>query len=540
MNRFKNIEQKLESFIRKYYTNELLKGIILFFAFGVLYFLLTLLIEYFFWLSPLGRTVLFWLFISVEVTLLAKFIVIPLARLFKLSSGINYKQAAKMIGDYFPEVSDKLTNTLQLHNVSQDSELMLASVEQKSKELEPVPFRLAINFKKNVKYLKYAAIPIVVFLIANYTGKDEVFTSSYERVVNYSEAYEPPAPFQFFVVNEVLKAVENKNYTLEIRTVGDVVPDEASIHFNNEVYFLQQVAPGEYKYTFEQPTKDLSFHLKANKVTSKPYTLEVLKVPVLVNFEMELEYPSHTKKKTERVKNTGNAIVPEGTKVTWLLDTRQTEAVELILKDTIYAFAKAKKTSSNTNEYKLKQRIYKNTSYEVSTSNSNLKNFENLAYNIQTIKDEFPQMNLEVKTDSISNQQNYFYGKVSDDYGLTKLQLVYYPSKTEEKKHKTIAISNGNVDQFIYAFPDTLQLQEGVNYEYYFEVFDNDAIHSYKSTKSTVFSFVKFTESELEKQQLEQQNKAISELDKSLNKLKDREKELEEISRNQTRNNRKS
>jgi len=210
MDRFEKIEKKLEGFIRKYYTNELLKGVILFFAFGVLYFLVTLLIEYFFWLSSAGRTVLFWLFVGVEIALLAKFIVLPLARLFKLSKGINFKDAAQMIGNYFPEVSDKLINTLQLKNEVEDSELMLASIEQKSASLEPIPFKLAIDFKKNVKYLKYAAIPIVVFLLANFLGKDAVFSSSYERVVNYTEAYEPPAPFSFFVVNESLKAIENR------------------------------------------------------------------------------------------------------------------------------------------------------------------------------------------------------------------------------------------------------------------------------------------------------------------------------------------
>ncbi len=531
MDRFKKIEEKLEGFIRKYYTNELLKGAILFFVFGVLYFLVTLLVEYFFWLSTAGRTVLFWLFVIVEIGLLARFIVLPLARLFKLSKGIDYKKAAQIIGDFFPEVSDKLINTLQLHSIAQDSELMLASVEQKSQQLEPVPFKLAINFKKNRKYLKYAAIPIVIFLIANYLGKDEIFASSYERVVNYNEAYEPPAPFSFYVVNENLQALENKNFKLEIRTIGDVIPEAPAIHFNNEVYFLQQVVPGEYNFTFERPISDVSFYLQANKVTSQPYTLEILKVPVLVDFEMELDYPNHTGKRTERLKNTGNAIIPEGTQVTWLMGTRQTQKVELILKDTVYAFAKSKETPKDA--YNLTQRIYKNTAYEVSTSNENLERYENLAYNIQVIKDEFPQMDLEVKADSISNQQNYFYGKVSDDYGLTKLQLVYFPAQSEEKKYKEISISKGNVDQFVYAFPDTIQLQEGVNYEYYFEVFDNDAIHRYKSTKSTVFSFVKFTESELEQQQLEQQNKAISELDRSLSKMKEREKELQEISRTQ-------
>jgi len=241
MNRFKKIEQKLEGFIRKYYLNELLRGAILFFAFGVLYFLVTLLIEYFFWLNPGGRTVLFWLFIIVEIILLAKFVVIPLARLFKLSKGINYNDAAAIIGNHFPEVSDKLVNTLQLKSESENSELMLASIEQKSEQLEPIPFKLAINFKKNIKYLKYAAIPVVVFLIANYFGKEKVFSSSYERVVNYNEAYEPPAPFSFFVVNESLQAIENQDYDLIVRTVGDRIPEEVSISYREIKFLLNHI-----------------------------------------------------------------------------------------------------------------------------------------------------------------------------------------------------------------------------------------------------------------------------------------------------------
>ena len=84
LNNFNTIQTKLEQFIRKYYTNELIKGALLFFSIGLLYFIFTLLIEHFLWLSPTARTVLFWLFIIVELTLFVRFIVLPLARLFKL------------------------------------------------------------------------------------------------------------------------------------------------------------------------------------------------------------------------------------------------------------------------------------------------------------------------------------------------------------------------------------------------------------------------------------------------------------------------
>jgi hypothetical protein len=528
MNKFNNIERKLEAFIKKYYTNELLKGAILFFAFGALYFLITLLVEYFFWLRPTARTVLFWVFVVVELGLLVKFIAIPLARLFKLSKGISFNDAAHMIGEHFPEVSDKLTNTLQLHREAGDSELMLASVAQKSASLEPIPFKLAIDFKKNAKYLKYALIPIVLFLIANYGGNEAVFSSSYKRVVNFSEAYEPPAPFDFYVVNEKLTGIENKDYRLQIRTTGDVIPEEASVYFNNESYFLQQTKPGEFSFVFEQPVSDIEFYLQANKVTSKKYTLEVLKVPSLVNFSMQLDYPSYTGKRDEVVKSTGNAIIPEGTKVTWFMDTKQTDEVHMILEDTVYAFAKANKAS-----FKLAKRMYSNTPYEISTSNASLKNYENIAYSLQVIKDEYPVLDLESKKDTLNEQQVYFYGKVSDDYGLSKLRLVYYEDEVNEKQFKEISIKKGNIDQFVYAFPDALDLEEGKTYEYYFEVFDNDQLHNYKSTKSTVFSFAKLTQSELEKEQLNQQKESIKNLDKALDKIEDQERELQELSRTQ-------
>jgi hypothetical protein len=99
MNPFYIIQEKLEAFIRRYYTNELLKGFILFFAIGFLYFLFTLFIEYMLWLSTTARTILFWLFIGVELGLLVKFIFLPLAKLFKLQKGIGYEEASRIIGN---------------------------------------------------------------------------------------------------------------------------------------------------------------------------------------------------------------------------------------------------------------------------------------------------------------------------------------------------------------------------------------------------------------------------------------------------------
>tara|TARA_R110002072_G_scaffold165900_2_gene319153 strand:+ start:2580 stop:6002 length:3423 start_codon:yes stop_codon:yes gene_type:complete len=528
MNNFKDIQSKLESFIRRYYTNELLKGAILFFAIGLLYFLFTLFIEHILWLNTTSRTVLFWLFIAVELGLLIKFIFIPLAKLFKLQKGINYEVASKIIGKHFPEVNDKLLNVLQLNENTSKSELLLASIDQKSSELKPIPFKLAVNFKNNIGYLKYAAIPIAILLLTFFTGNFDWFNDSYKRVVHYKTAYEPPAPFQFFVVNESLDAIENKDFKLIVKTTGEVTPESAQIIYNDETYFLQQKAVGEFEYVFTQPKDPITFQLLANDVTSKPYTIDVVETPSLLSFEMVLDYPGYTKKKDEILKSTGNALVPEGTRVKWQLKTKSTDEVFLYAKDTV-GFS-----SDKAGVFEASKRVFSNFDYTLSTSNKNLKDYENLAFSIDVVKDEYPEINLKVEKDSLDLQTLYFYGQVSDDYGFNKLQLVYYPSVNEKDKlFEAIPISNSNIAEFISAFPNNLNIEEGISYELYFQVFDNDIVNRFKSAKSNVFTYRKRTKDEETQKNLEEQNETIKDLNKSLEKFDEQEKKLEELTKTQ-------
>ncbi len=528
MSNFETIKNKLQEFIKKYYTNELLKGVILFFAIGLLYLLVTLFVEYVLWLNPTARTVLFWTFIAVEMGLFIKFIAITLAHLFNLRKGINYETASKLIGNHFPEVNDKLLNVLQLNQNPAQSDLLIASIEQKSQELQPIPFKSAINFKSNTKYLKYAAIPIVILLLSYLTGKINWFSDSYERVVNYKTAYEPPAPFQFFVLNESLQAIEGKDFKLKVSTAGDVIPENAQIQFNGQSYYLQQLAPGEFQYTFNLPKETIEFTLSANDVNSKPYKLEVVNTPNLVNFEMALDYPSYTRKQDEVLKSTGSAVIPEGTKVTWRALTKSTSKVNIYASDTL-SF-----TQNEDGKFEATKRLYRNYNYSVSTSNDKLKDYENLAYSISVVKDLSPELEIKVQKDSIDQQSLYFYGQASDDFGLTKLNLVYYPVDDETNKVvEPISISKSNFSEFVSAFPNQFNLEEGVSYQLYFEVFDNDALHNYKRTKSSVFSYRKRTKEEEEQKQLQEQNETIKDIGKTFEKLQEQDKKLKEFSKTQ-------
>ncbi len=524
MKAYEQIQQKLQGFIRKFYTNELIKGSILFLAFGLLYFLFTLLIEYFLWLQPTARTVLFWLFVGVEIGLLIKYIIIPIFKLIGFSKGISIEEASKIIGTHFREIDDKLLNMLQLHESSKDSELALASIDQKASQLQPIPFQNAIEFSGNKKYLKYLLIPLFIWLTTLVSGKKEVLSSSYHRVVHHQQAFIPPAPFEFEILNESLEVIEGNALELQIQTRGDVVPEEAKIVFENEDYYLKNAGTGQFLYQFEAVKKPIKFHFVSNSVYSKDFELKVIPTPKIQKINMFLNYPNYTNKTDESISNTGSVIVPTGTRVTWNIATKQTESLVFVVDSLVSKFKK------ENSSFSLTKNIQKSINYQIKASNKQLKNYEKLSFSLQVIQDELPSMLIQTDIDSISRGEAQFVGHLSDDYGLSKLQLVYYPKTNESAfKHHYINIPLSTLADFYYQFPKELDLEEGVDYEFYFEVFDNDAVNGHKSVKSKRFSYHTNTSNELKEKLLEEQKESLDDLKKTLEKQEKNQLDLEKL-----------
>jgi hypothetical protein len=526
MEELKYIKKELGAFIRKYYLNELLKGIILFFSIWMLYFIIVLLIEHFFWLSPPYRSILFWFCILVSAGLFFKFVVIPLTKLFKLSRGIDEYEASRIIGKHFPEVGDKLINVLQLQDSPHKSELLLAGISQKSRELRPVPFKMAVNFKSSLKYLKYAAFPVIIIIAVILTGNTAVFSDSYTRMIHYKTAYEPPAPFAFLLNNEQLIVEEGSSITLNVETVGSLTPENATIHFNNEMYYLKSAGGGEFHYTLQGVKDDIEFYFSANGVNSKKYQVNVVKVPRLIDFEINLEYPGYLAMAPEAVRGTGNVTIPEGTIVTWNLKTRSTEDVVYHAPDTVQRF-----TQLGEN-YNLSKRFFNNTNYDIKTSNSQVQDYEILSYKATVIKDQYPEITVEQGRDSIRGEELYFFGKVSDDYAISALNIVYFIDNEEDNATRvTIPVNKEVFSEFFYSFPGNLELESGEDYTFYFEVFDNDGIRGPKRSKTGNFGFRKKSEDEIRDDQLKKQGESIQNLSQSLEKMELTERELEELTR---------
>ncbi|CAI8305387.1 MAG: Uncharacterised protein [Flavobacterium sp. SCGC AAA160-P02] len=512
MEEYANIQNKLSFFYKKYYTSNLIKGAILFCSLGALYFLITLYIELFFWLPPLYRTLLFWVFIFMEVILFSKLILIPLAHLLKISKGINELQSSKMIGDFFPEVQDKLLNILQLKESSNETALILASIEQKAQQIKLVPFTNAIRLKKNAAYLKYLLFPILLWAASFLTGTNKDLSSSFGRFVNHKTAFIPPAPFSFSLEKESLQVIQGNSRTITVTIIGDIVPEEVKIVYNNQTYFLQEESRRSFSFTFTNVLEPIRFHLVSGGVASQDYTLNVLKPPTIQNVLVDLKYPKYTKKKEEQGSGSGILIVPEGTKITWQVATHQSDSIYFIEKDKRTPF---KQTSPNTFNHKHTAR--KALQYQISSSNNEFKDYEKLSYSLSVIKDAPPSITVASNIDSLQTDQAMFAGHISDDYGISNLSVFYYIEEYPEKITRVnLESSEEKVQTFFYQFPNQLDIEEGATYKIYYQVSDNDAINGRKQSVSKTFTYRKKTKEELDHEELKKQRAAIQNLEKSI------------------------
>ena len=88
----------------------MIRGLIYSLSIILALFLVADIIEYFAWTSVLARTIIFFSFVASALLVFVFYVIIPGFQLIRSGKVIAGQQATKIIGDHFPEVSDKLIN----------------------------------------------------------------------------------------------------------------------------------------------------------------------------------------------------------------------------------------------------------------------------------------------------------------------------------------------------------------------------------------------------------------------------------------------
>lgn len=528
---------KLDEFTRKYYKNQLIRGLLYAVAILVSGYLAISLLEYFAHFDPLVRTLLFWSFIAATCYVVARFIAIPLFRINRIGKVISHEQAAEIIGQHFSNVQDKLLNVLQLQKsgsgTGTSQELIEASINQKIKELRPVPFTAAVDLKQNRRYVKWALLPVLVIAVIIFTNAS-LLTESTNRLVNHSEYFEEQAPFAFEIQSK-LEAVENEDFTLELKLTGQEIPDAVLLLVDGNEYQLNKENAIRFSYVFRNVQKEKTFRLSADGFTSKEYVLNVLPNPIVLNFDAELKYPAYTGKKNEVVRNTGDLVVPAGTVINWKFSTRSTKAFSMAFADSVYNLR-----SDGEDRFSFTKRLLETQKYSLHTSNEFLKGKDSIDYTISVVPDLYPAISIEEKKDSVSQLRLYFTGEVRDDYGFSRTQFAWKLTNRKDSagnsiesptQFVTIPVRTNLVrDQFYYYWDLTpLGVQSGDEIEYYFEVWDNDGVHGAKSTRSQRMVYKAPTKEELANMNDSANAQIEKELEAALEESKELQKDIDAL-----------
>ncbi|HEU4718675.1 MAG TPA: DUF4175 family protein [Bacteroidia bacterium] len=529
---------KLDEFIRKYYKNMLIRGML--YAVGILLagYLVFTVSEYFGHFDTSVRTVLFYSFIGATLFVLGRFVALPLFKLNRIGKIISHEQAAEIIGKHFTNVQDKLLNVLQLKKSSAADSgasraLIEASISQKISELRPVPFTSAIDLRENRKYARYAVIPLLVMLVIVFTNAG-ILSEGTRRLVNHGEDYETQAPFRFEIAQD-LKGVENEDFPLHVKLTGSEIPETVYMLVDGNEYRMNRDNTINFSYVFRNLQKTQTFRLSADGFTSKEYTLEVLPNPIVLNFDVDLHYPKYIGKKDETLKNTGDLVIPAGTSVTWRFNTRATKNFLFAFSDTSYSLK-----PTGENQFAFTQRFLESRNYSLHTANEFLKSRDSIRYSVNVIPDLYPSISVNEKNDSVSRLRMYFTGEVKDDYGFTKLAFVYHflshkDSTGKELPDKTqivnLPVSDKLVrDQFYYYWDlSRLNIGMGDQVEYYFEVWDNDGVHGAKSTRSQKMIYHAPTKDQLNQQNDANNKNTETELEESLAESKALQKDIDDL-----------
>jgi hypothetical protein len=520
------LHHKLDEFIRKYYLNRLLQGLLLGLGGLTAFFILASVIEYFGNFGTIVRGILFFGFLVFAGFVFVSFILNPLLKWLKIGKVLSYEQASKLIGSHFPEISDKLLNTLQLQEQAGASgnELLIASIDQRIKNLNPFRFSTAINLGSSAKkYGKYTLVPLgLLFIILVF--QSNIITKPVNRIMSYDQQFVKEAPFNFILKTKNLEVVKNSDILVEVETQGRDLPADVFVNMDKHLVKMEKTGRNVFSFTLPNLTANHRFFFTDGEYESVTYDIKVLPNPTLVNFKVNLTYPSYIGKKPETIQNIGDITLPQGTEVEWVFNTKDADRISFQLDGKMIEAIKTE------DHFTVKKQISKTSNYHLQLQNKFVSKNDTIKYALQVVPDRYPGIVADQQVDSINPFIYYFYGKADDDYGISKLSFVY--KKTGEDALKYLPVNIGrSTDEIFYYMVDlrTFVKNDGDDFEYYFEVWDNDGVNGKKSSKSQVFKAISPDQKELRadaenssksiKNKMQESMKEIQTLQKKTNEL---------------------
>lgn len=480
---------KIERFVRKFYVNRLIQGVLIGAALWIVFYLLVNALEYFSWFSTRVRFVLFLLLLVGSAAVLTFYVIIPLVNLFRFRKKMSHEQAALLIGRFFPEVQDKLLNTLQLSDASGTSasdELLLATIEQRTQQLAPLRFTDAVDLKGNLRYL-YLFLALLAVLVALVVFLPRFAIQPTQRILSYQQEFEKPLPFSVTFSDEALETTQGSDVRFAIHVEGNRIPDAFYVKSPAGQQVFDKVSVNDYTYTFKNLFHDLSFQVVGGDYVSKPVTITVHPNPVLLSYQCRVSYPAYIHRSAEVFKGKTSLMVPQGSKLGFDFMLRDSDSAYLWQDSSVTVLA------VEQDQLTILMTAAQSTNFNFGCRNAWSDGFDPLRFTVDVIPDAYPDIRVESYDEELSDRI-YYSGLLADDYGFTKL-VCHCEIQQPIGRKLTLPVAfdrSSTKTSFFYTIHlDSLGVLPGQQLEVCFEVWDNDGFHGPKSKRSETFMYHK-------------------------------------------------
>jgi hypothetical protein len=528
---------RLEAFIRKYYRNELLRGVLFSLALLGGAFLVLSLGEFLLRFPTPVRAVCFFSYLALSAYVLFRYILLPLLKLYRIGKVLSYEEAALIVGRHFPEVRDKLLNALQLQRMqgmTSGQGLLEAGIRQKTEALRPIRFTAAVNFGENLRMARWAALPALLIGIT-LLFQSNVFTEGTRRIIQYQTQFKVEAPFRFVLYNKNLRVFSGEGILLEAGLEGKALPDVLSLLLDGREINMQRRSDGRYVYRLESVRQALEFNLSAAGFISDPYRIEALQAPSLNGLSAQLEYPAYTGRNNELLESVADLEIPEGTSIGWTLKTAYTEQVRVQLPEGIQQLS----DKDARGWFRLKHKAMKSGAVVFVPRNKTVGFKDSLQVLVRVVPDAYPTVRIERSNDSAMESQIWFKGAATDDYGVSRVLFHFRFVRAEQQGKKAlpmqqipVSIQKGRDLAFVHGVNlSALGMEPGDEVEYFFEVWDNDGVHGSKATRSSPELLRKASLDELRRAQQQNEQRLDKNMEAAMKQMRRQQEKDEALQR---------
>jgi flagellar biosynthesis GTPase FlhF len=521
----KRLHKEIDAFTHKFYWNKAIRGMLLFTSVLLSSYLLFTTLAFFFALNAWIKFSFLVLFTLINGLSIIGWVLIPILKSVGILPTLSRIQASQLIGRFFPEIADRLTNTLQLMEASQSApeniELLTASVAQKTKQLRLFRFSNAVDFRVNTKYIKYVlpALLTLFFVLIFIPG---ILTQGAQLILDYDKKM-VPFTFELLQGNEAYE--EDSDILIRVKLKGKRLPEKVYIVSDQGKFLMKRITKNEYQTTLKKIKTPGTFYFTANDEKSSSYAYTITGKNVFGKVNVTVKYPAYLGKPTEHLVNIGDLTVPEGTVIEWFGQTKNTDKINVYSGNNRFQF--------NGEAYKFSHKALIDTKVKVLITNKYSKKKDSTFHHVTVVKDAFPTIVVNETSDSLKESIRYFSGEISDDYGIQNLVFSYKlirKGAVIKTKNLPVSFQKGTKSKFEYAvdfLKENVELEDKI--EYHFMVSDNDGVNGSKTTKSYTGEFILPNLEQLNENRTEQQQETRDELENVLNRTQQFEKNIEKL-----------